>query len=60
MRDLIKDTLPLIEEEKKHWYLVDSNLGPLEYEPGALITLSPPLLVLLLNLDKTRWQKVKN
>ena len=40
MRDLIKDSLPLIEEEKekKPWGKVDSNSGPLDYEAVALTT----------------------
>ena len=28
LRDLIKDTLPLIEDEKKPWCQVDSNSAP--------------------------------
>ena len=43
LRDLIKDTLPLIEEEKKAWRQVDTNLGPLDYETIDLTTSPPPL-----------------
>ena len=41
--DLIKDTLPLIEERKKTWHQVDSNSGPLHYKTIAVTTLPPPL-----------------
>ena len=43
LRDLIKDSLWLIEEEKKLWRQVDSNSGPLGYESVALTTMPPPL-----------------
>ena len=36
MRDLIKNTLLLIEEEKKPSRQVDSNSGPLDYKTVAL------------------------
>ena len=41
MRDRIKDTLPLIEEEKKALAPGYSTLGPLDYKTVALTT-SPP------------------
>ena len=44
LRDLTKDTLPLIEKKrKKPLCQVDSNLEPLDYKTVALTTLSPPL-----------------
>ena len=43
LRDLIKDTMPSIGEEKKAWRQVDSNSGHLDYEAVALTTSPPPL-----------------
>ena len=47
LKDLIKDTLPSIEEdeeeEKKPWRQENLNWGPLDYETVALTTSPPPL-----------------
>ena len=48
LRNLIKDTPPLMEEEeeeeeKKPWRQVDSNSGSLDYETVALTNLQPSL-----------------
>ena len=38
LRDLIRDTQPLIDEEKKPWCQVNSNSRLLDYEAVALTT----------------------
>ena len=45
LRDLIKDTVLLIAEEKKPWRQVDLISGPLDYKAVALTTSPPPLAI---------------